>query len=85
MVGDHEQGRITGREGQAEHLTRMAGDEDEKKADEDKDLELDLMAEAELLRLTRQYRIMEGDKEAHSDEANKILRRQRKTLADMEI
>ena len=62
----------------------MAGDEDEKKADEDKDLELDLMAEAELLRLTRQYRIMEGDKEAYSDEANKILRRQRKTLADME-
>ena len=29
----------------------MAGDEEEKKADEDKDLELDLMAEAELLRL----------------------------------
>ena len=35
----------------------MAGDEDEKKADEDKDLELDLMAEQELLRLTRQYRV----------------------------
>ena len=52
----------------------MAGDEDEKKADEDKDLELDLMAEAELLRLTRQYRIMEGDKEAYKDEAQKILR-----------
>ena len=39
----------------------MAGDEDEKKADEDKDLELDLMAEQELLRLTRQYRVKKND------------------------
>lgn len=62
----------------------MAGDEEEKKADEDKDLELDLMAEAELLRLTRQYRIMEGDKEAYCEEAQKVLRRQRKILADLE-
>ena len=31
----------------------------------------------------RQYRIMEGDKEAYSDEAQKVLRRQRKTLADL--
>ena len=62
----------------------MAGDEEEKKAEDDKDLELDLMAEAELLRLTRQYRIMEGDKEAYSDEAQKILRRQRKTLSDLD-
>ena len=61
----------------------MAGDEEEKKADEDKDLELDLMAEAELLRLTRQYRIMEGDKEAYCEEAQKVLRRQRKILADL--
>ena len=61
----------------------MAGDEEEKKGDEDKDLELDLMAEAELLRLTRQYRIMEGDKEAYCEEAQKVLRRQRKILADL--
>ena len=61
----------------------MAGDEEEKKADEDKDLELDLMAEAELLRLTRQYRIMEGDKEAYCEEAQKVLRRQRKILTDL--
>ena len=61
----------------------MAGDEEEKKADEDKDLELDLMAEAELLRLTRQYRIMEGDKEAYCEEAQKTLRRQRKILTDL--
>ena len=61
----------------------MAGDEEEKKADEDKDLELDLMAEAEVLRLTRQYRIMEGDKEAYCEEAQKVLRRQRKILADL--
>ncbi|XP_023338844.1 coiled-coil domain-containing protein 63 [Eurytemora carolleeae] len=60
----------------------MTVDEEEKKNDEEKDLELDLMAEAELLRLTRQ--IMEGDKEAYKDEAQKILRRQRKTLNDLE-
>ena len=61
----------------------MAGEEEDKKADEDKDLELDLMAEAELLRLTRQYRIMEGDKEAYCEEAQKVLRRQRKILTDL--
>ena len=61
----------------------MAGEEEDKKADEDKDLELDLMAEAELLRLTRQYRIMEGDKEAYCEEAQKVLRRQRKILSDL--
>jgi hypothetical protein len=32
---------------------KMAGDEEEKKNEEEKDMELDLMAEAELLRLTR--------------------------------
>ena len=62
---------------------KMAGEEEDKKADEDKDLELDLMAEAELLRLTRQYRIMEGDKEAYCEEAQKVLRRQRKILTDL--
>ena len=65
--------------------SRMAGEEEDKKADEDKDLELDLMAEAELLRLTRQYRIMEGDKEAYCEEAQKVLRRQRKILADLGV
>ena len=35
---------------------KMTVDEEEKKNDEEKDLELDLMAEAELLRLTRQFR-----------------------------
>ena len=34
----------------------MADEGEEKKNDEEKDMELDLMAEAELLRLTRQYR-----------------------------
>lgn len=32
------------------------------------DLEMDQMAEAELGRLQRQYRIMEGDREAYSEE-----------------
>ena len=35
---------------------KMADEGEEKKNDEEKDMELDLMAEAELLRLTRQYR-----------------------------
>lgn len=35
----------------------MGGDEGGDKDQEDKDLELDLMAEQELLRLTRQYRV----------------------------
>jgi hypothetical protein len=34
-------------------IFKMAGDEEEKKNEEEKDMELDLMAEAELLRLTR--------------------------------
>ena len=34
----------------------MGGEEEEKKNDEEKDMELDLMAEAELLRLQRQFR-----------------------------
>ena len=33
----------------------MAVDEEEKKNEEEKDMELDLMAEAELLRLTRWF------------------------------
>jgi len=32
------------------------------------DLEMDQMAEAELARLQRQYRIMEGDRQAYSEE-----------------
>lgn len=34
------------------------------------DLEMDQMAEAELGRLQRQYRIMEGDREAYSEEVS---------------
>ena len=54
------------------------------KNEEDKDLELDLMAEQELLRLTRQFRVMEGDKEAYVEEATKALRRQRKLIDDLD-
>ena len=35
----------------------MGRDDNDEKNEEDKDLELDLMAEQELLRLTRQYRV----------------------------
>ncbi|QQP57799.1 Uncharacterized protein FKW44_002910 [Caligus rogercresseyi] len=59
------------------------GDEGEKNDDE-KDVELDLMAEQEYLRLTRQFRVMEGDKDAYEDESSKALRRQRKIIADLE-
>lgn len=37
----------------------MGGDDNDKN-EEEKDLELDLMAEQELLRLTRQYRVTEN-------------------------
>lgn len=40
----------------------MAREDNDEKNEEDKDLELDLMAEQELLRLTRQYRVR---KKAH--------------------
>ena len=47
------------------HCTRyiMAGDDAPEKNEEEKDSELDLLAEQELVRLTRQFRVMEGDKE----------------------
>ena len=35
----------------------MGREDNDEKNEEDKDLELDLMAEQELLRLTRQYRV----------------------------
>lgn len=38
------------------------------------DMEMDQMAEAELARLQRQYRIMEGDREAYSEEVDSPLR-----------
>ena len=41
----------------------MAGDDAPEKNEEEKDSELDLLAEQELVRLTRQFRVMEGDKE----------------------
>ena len=41
------------------------------------DLDMDQLAEAELSRLQRQYRIMEGDRQAYTQEANIVLQRQR--------
>ena len=57
---------------------------DQEKGEEEKDTELDLIAEQELLRLTRQFRVLEGDKEAYLEEATKALRRQRKAIFDLE-
>lgn len=42
------------------------------------DLDVDVMAEVELARLQRQYRIMEGDREAYMEETNVKLARQQK-------
>lgn len=41
------------------------------------DLDMDQLAEAELSRLQRQYRIMEGDRLSYSQEANTIIQKQR--------
>lgn len=60
----------------------MAERENEKN-EEEKDSELDLLAEQELIRLTRQFRVMEGDKEAYLEEANKALKRQRKNIEEL--
>jgi hypothetical protein len=41
------------------------------------DLDMDQLAKAELSRLQRQYRIMEGDRQSYSQEANIVLQKQR--------
>ena len=51
----------------------MAGDDAPEKNEEEKDSELDLLAEQELVRLTRQFRVMEGDKEVSMKKLNQIL------------
>ncbi|XP_047103466.1 coiled-coil domain-containing protein 63 [Schistocerca piceifrons] len=48
------------------------------------DLDMDQMAEAELTRLQRQYRIMEGDREAYSQETRLLLQKQRNMIAALE-
>lgn len=42
------------------------------------DLDVDVMAEVELSRLQRQYRIMEGDRAAYVEEINVKLAKQKK-------
>lgn len=41
------------------------------------ELDMDNIAEGELLRLQRQYRIMEGERQAYAEETNVILQKQR--------
>lgn len=41
-----------------------------KKNGNSEDFEMEQMSSAELVRLQRQYRIMEGDREAYSEEVN---------------
>ncbi|XP_034237156.1 coiled-coil domain-containing protein 63 isoform X2 [Thrips palmi] len=47
------------------------------------DLEVDAIAEQELSRLQRHYRIMEGDREAFSEEAKFFLNKQRKVIESL--
>ncbi|XP_026277635.1 outer dynein arm-docking complex subunit 1 isoform X1 [Frankliniella occidentalis] len=47
------------------------------------DLEVDAIAEQELSRLQRHYRIMEGDKESFSEEAKFFLNKQRKVIESL--
>ncbi|XP_033606689.1 coiled-coil domain-containing protein 63 isoform X3 [Cryptotermes secundus] len=44
------------------------------------DLDVDQLAETELSRLQRQYRIMEGDRQSYSQKANIVLQRQRRII-----
>lgn len=44
------------------------------------DLDVDVMAEVELSRLQRQYRIMDGDREAYVEEINVKLAKQKKVF-----
>ena len=48
------------------------------------ELELEAMAEAELVRLKRQYRIMENDRIAYAGEAGNHLRSQRNIIDKLE-
>ncbi|XP_071448156.1 outer dynein arm-docking complex subunit 1-like [Hetaerina americana] len=48
------------------------------------ELEMDQMAEAELARLQRQYRIMEGDRAAYSEEMKFVLGKQKKMIEVLE-
>jgi hypothetical protein len=41
------------------------------------ELDVDQLAETELSRLQRQYRIMEGDRQSYCQKANIVLQRQR--------
>lgn len=47
------------------------------------DLEVDAIAEQELSRLQRHYRIMEGDRESFSEEAKFFLNKQRKVIESL--
>ena len=49
----------------------------DKKTSPRDELDMDNIAEGELLRLQRQYRIMEGERQAYAEETNVILQKQR--------
>ena len=49
------------------------------------DQEMDGIAEAELAKLQRQYRIMEGDRKAYCEESQNVIRRQRAQIAALEV
>ena len=55
----------------------MAGRAASRRSDASDDLEGDGLADAELARLQRQYRIMEQDRKAYCEEATNIVRKQK--------
>ncbi|XP_078488912.1 axonemal p66.0 [Ciona intestinalis] len=51
---------------------------------ESSEQEMDGLAEAELAKLQRQYRIMDGDRKAYCEESQNIIRRQRAQIASLQ-
>ena len=52
---------------------------------ESSEQEMDGIAEAELAKLQRQYRIMEGDRKAYCEESQNVIRRQRAQIQALQV
>ena len=52
---------------------------------ESSEQEMDGIAEAELAKLQRQYRIMEGDRKAYCEESQNVIRKQRAQIAALQV
>ena len=52
---------------------------------ESSEQELDGLAEAELAKLQRQYRIMEGDRRAYCEESQNTIRKQKAQISALQV